>query len=237
MSTGPALRVIAEDVSGQIKIAIESLSVPVAKAATLAIKDAALILKAEGRAMIRAAGFSQGWGHAYKVTVFPAKGYSVDAAAFGVMKGIDYSDIYATGGKISGSPLLWIPFSTTPKLDRRKTAADVRDYSRKGVKLFTLAGQTTRGGHPILGETIAMSRSQAGRKNLKITKTDVLTGSKRVKGKRGGSGLVRRTVPLFFGVSSITVRKRLDWQRVQATTQDQVAGLYDAAIKSLADKE
>ncbi len=222
-----------EDVAREANVVIQSLSLPVAKAATLAIKDASNVLRLRARSMIRSAGFSTKWEYAYRVTVYPQTGYSVDAAAFGLFKGIPYSDIFGLGGRIAGSPLLWLPLKTTPKLDRRKTAADVHDYLKKGVTLVKITG---RSGTPLLAETILMSKAQARRKIVRLAAGDVLEGSKRLKGKRHAPGMVRRTVPLFHGVPSVTIRRRFDWAAMQAEVQAQVPGLYAQAIQRLADE-
>lgn len=225
------------DITGEVLIAFKSLSVPVAKAATIAIHDAGDLLKTEARALIRASGFSMKWEKAYRVHVYPGRGFSVDAAAQGLFAaGLHYSDIFATGGTIQGKPFLWLPLKTTPKLDRRKSAADIADYRRKGVKLFSFR---SRHGKPLVGAHLQMTKGQANRGDgrIKLTSADVLSGSKRgAKGKRNLPGMVSKSVPLFFGIPSMTIRKRLEWQGLESKVQAQLPALYDAAIQQLADK-
>ncbi len=225
------LRFNVETISDVIKVSIEGLSLPVAKAATATIKDAAKLLKTTARAHIARAGFSSRWQNAYRVTVYPEKGFSVDAAAFGVFKSIEYSDIFATGGKITGSPLLWIPLKGAPKFDRRKTNADIKDYQQKGIKLYSIKGSNP----PLLAASITMTKSQAKKKVVRITVSDLLKGQKKSTSRKG-TKLVTRLVPLFVGESSITIKKRFDWAIVQDAVQNRVPALYDQQIAKLAGK-
>ena len=216
----------------QIGVAIKSLGIPVAQAATEAITEASLLLKQEARAMIRSAGFSSRWANAYRTFVFPKKGASIDAAAFGLLKDIAFSDIFATGGTITGKPFLWLPFSTTPKLDNRRSSASIKDYRRKGVELFAIHNK----GHPILGAKVQMSLSQSKARRIKVTRADVLRGFKKApRQKKGHATFVWRVVPLFFGLKSVTIRKRFDWDGVTTRVSNLVPSLYERAINRLAD--
>ncbi len=216
----------------EIKLAITSLGRPVAKAAKLAIEDAGEILKTEARAHIRAVGFSKRWANAYRVTVYPKTRDSIDAAAQGLLKHIDYSDIYALGGTIVGSPLLWVPFSTTPKLDNRRTSASIKSYEAKGVELEAIHNR----GHPILGVKVQMTKSQARQKRIKLTKADVTRGFRKApRQKKGRAAFVWKVVPLFFGLRSVTIKKRFSWERVQSKVQALVPALYDKRIRDVAD--
>jgi hypothetical protein len=229
------LAVSLSDITVDFQAAMKGLSVPVAKAATLAIKDAGAMLKSEARSMIAGAGFSVKWQKAYRVKIYPERKFSVDAAAFGYFNpGLHYSDIFATGGQIHGHPFLWIPFSTTPTFDRRRASAAAKDYARKGVKLVSFKSKS---GRPLLAATVLVSKAQAnsGRK-IKLTTADILAGSKKYRGKRNVPGMVKKAVPLFFGVSTITIKKRLEWAGVQVRVQEAVPGLYSRAIDQLADK-
>lgn len=229
MST-KAVKLEVSNVGSEFSIAVKSLSLPVAKAAQGAIKEAGALLKTEARRMIGEAGFSKRFQNAYRVTVYPERGFSINASAFGLFQHIKYSDIFSLGGKITGSPLLWIPFKTTPKLDRRKSAADIEDYKAKGIKLVSM---TSKNGRPLMGERITMSASMARRGTIKLTVSDVRTGAKKTKTTKG---LVTKTVPLFFGMRSVTIRQRFSWERVVIAVQSQVPGLYSKQIAKLADE-
>lgn len=229
------LKFTASDVSGLISAAIVGLSVPVAKAATLTIKEAGGILQVKGRVHIHNAGFSRKWENAYKVTVYPTRGNSIDAAAFGVFRRIPFSDIFSTGGRIAGNPMLWLPLPTTPKLDRRKAAANIRDYNRKGIVLFSMKSKS---GKPLLGANVLLSKSRARQRIVRISAKDLQPGERFAlkSTKRSRTRAVLRAIPLFFGIPSVRIRKRFNWKSVQDAVQGLVPGLYDKHISRLADE-
>jgi hypothetical protein len=223
----------ADNPAPDFVIAVQSLSVPVAKAATLAIKNAGALLKQTARSHIASAGFSRKWQNAYRVTVYPQKGYSVDAAAFGLFKGIKYSDIFGLGGRISAHKgELWLPFPTTPLADRRHSQASPKDYKNKGIKLVSFK---SKAGVPLLAAPVAMSRSQASRKIVKLSFGELAAGAKKQRKGAKNVSFVNRNVPLFHGVKSVAIKKRFNWDQVQEAVQNQVPGLYYSAIQSLGD--
>lgn len=221
------------NVAEEFSVAIKSLSVPVAEAATNAIIEAGGLLKTSARAMIANAGFSRRWQNAYRVNVYPSGGKkSIDAAAFGRFKGIDYSDIYATGGQIIGKPLLWIPLSGTPKIDRRKSSADIADYKKAGIKLFSIPGK-----RPLLAASVMMSRSAANRGGfVKVSLGDIRSGVRGKPNRKRKGGLVRRSVPLFFGIDRVQIKKRFSWEPIVINIQSQLPQIYAKHINLLAGK-
>lgn len=229
------IKLTGDDVSGDFVVAVTLMSIPVSKAAQLAIKNAGGLLLQSARGHIARVGFSEKWQRAYKVKVYPEKGNSIDAAAFGLFKNIDYSDIFATGGRIKGSHLLWIPFGSTPKIDKRKTEADIRDYKNAGVKMVSFK---SKHGAPLMAAPVMMTRTQSRRTRISLTLNEIKTGAKKLskKTKAKNPTLVKRNVPLFQGVSSIQIKKRFDWDKVQESVQNQVPALYEAAINKLADE-
>jgi hypothetical protein len=108
----------------------------VGKAASAAIRQCGEIAISNGRANIASAGFSDRWQNALEA--------SVSSRSVFVHHTIPYSDIFETGGVIRGSPLLWIPLSTTPKtIDGKKTTPQlwVQRYGqlvlgKRGTKPF-----------------------------------------------------------------------------------------------------
>lgn len=228
------IKISVTKVADELSVAIKSLSVPVAEAATDAIIDAGALLKSEARTMIASAGFSRRWQNAYRVNVYPSQGKkSIDAAAYGRFRNVDYADIFATGGSIRGKPMLWIPLSGTPKIDRRKTSADITDYRKAGIKLFTMSGS---GHRPLLGAQVMMSRSAANRGgNIKVSINDIKSGVRGSPNRKRKGGLVRRTVPLFFGISVVSIRRRFNWDNVLVSVQSKVPALYEKHINRLAE--
>lgn len=224
------LKVDVTDVGEDFLTSLKSLSVPVAQAATGAITLAAAALKVGSRAAISAAGFSTKWQNAYRVTVYPQKGFSIDAAAFGRFRGIDYSNIFQQGGVVRGHPMLWIALKSTPRIDRRKTHPDPKDFLARGIKLVTM---NTNGPRPLLGATVLMSKASARKNIVKLSVNDLRKGT---KGKsKNQRGFVRRTIPLFFGIPQVTLRKEFDLNQVAVRVASQVPSFYAQKINQLAD--
>lgn len=224
----------ANDVSGEFSVAIKSLSVPVAAAAKATMVAAGALLKTQARAMIARAGFSTKWQNAYRVTVYPeGSKTSINAAAFG-RSNIKFADIFSTGGTIHGKPYLWVPFSTTPNIDRRKTNADPKDFIKKGIKLVEL----NRGRHLLLGAEVMVPRSFANRRVIKVSVAELEAGVKRTRGpkRQKAPAMIRKTIPLFFAINSLTIKQRFNWDMVLNRVQAQVPALYDANIAKLASK-
>lgn len=224
----------ADNPASDFAIAVQSLSAPVAKAATIAIKKAGELLKAAARSHIASAGFSVKWQNAYRVTVYPTKGYSVDAAAFGLFRGIKYSDIFELGGRITAHKgMLWLPFPTTPLVDRRHSQASPKDYKNKGVKLVSFK---SKAGVPLLAAPVSMSRSQASRKIIKLSFSEIKAGAKKQRKGAKNVSFVNKNVPLFHAVKSVSIKKKLSINKIREQIQNQVPGLYYQAIQQLGDE-
>jgi len=204
-------------------------------AATRAMKDAGDLLKKEGRANIRAGGLGAKFANAWRVSVFPKRGTSLDPAVYG-RHNIPYATIFETGGAIRGRRgLLWLPLPTVPKVGKR--IARPRDLT--GVKLFSIK---TQGGPPLLAAKI---RSAGANRNSRIrgqvslpalragTDADKIRATSRLKAKQRGwvkaanaKGAVV-TVPLFHGVPSVTLRRRFNLAGVTQKVAARVPDLYE----------
>lgn len=79
-----------------------------AKAATGAMGDTAVAAKGAARKEFARAGFSEKWQQATRANVYPSSGTSLSPAAL-IFNRIRYSEIFQTGGRIDGNPLLWLP--------------------------------------------------------------------------------------------------------------------------------
>lgn len=191
----------------------------VVRAATYAMRDAAALLKSEGRANIAAGGFGKKWQSAWQTKAYPEKRFSINAAAWGVQK-ISYAEIFQSGGVIrpSHSRYLWIPFKATPKVGRKKATPAL--LAGAGVKLF----QIKRAGKPPLLATKAMMTGRA-KASGKITLA-------RIKKGLSGKG-VEATIPLFFGVPSVTMKKRFDLDAVAEAVRARVPELYMSHVEGV----
>lgn len=191
----------------------------IAIAATGAIQDAAKSLKEDGRASIRAGGFSSRWQNAWRVTVYPTKGVSLDAAVWAFHK-IAYASAFEDGGTIRGKKgMLWLPLPNAPKgrgvkgSPLRIRPSALRD---QGIKLFSI---NRPGKPPILATRVR--GVEPG--NLSISQ--LKSGNKKKKGEA-------ITVPLFVGVNSVTLAKRFDLKGVAAKVQGRLAEFYFNHVKA-----
>lgn len=227
MALGFTISKISDDLEAAFyaarSIASPSAFNSIATIATNTMKEAGALLKKGGRDNIAAAGFSSKWQNTWRVDIYPKRGVSIDAAAFAYHK-IPYASIFETGGTIHAKAgLLWIALPTVPKVG--KARGTPKTLAARGVKLFTIA---RAGKAPLLATNIRLSKAQAN--NLKNT----VKGRKSLLGRLSLSRLsnspkrgVNATVPLFFGVNSVTIRKKFNLEGVAVSVQDQLAALYE----------
>lgn len=211
-----------DDISGAVRAAFiagrvggsSSMYDTISKAATYAIRDAAALLKARGRADIAAGGFGKKWQSAWQTKAYPENRYSLKAAAFGVQK-ISYASVFETGATIAPlrQRMLWVPLKGTPNVGRQK--ATPAAMKAQGIKLFQVR---RRGKRPLLATKVRVSSKFAigGR----ITMSRLRRG---VEGKRGQV----ITLPLFVGASSVTLRPRFNLAKVARGVRDELPALYD----------
>lgn len=217
------LRFTVEVLSGKFRRRMRKQWEPIARTATNAMREAANIAKERGRGMIRGAGFSQRWANSLRVNVYPERGYSIDAAIW-VYHRIPYAGVFDGDTTIQGSPYLWLPLPSAPvKVDRKRVTP--RRLSQAGAKLISLK---TRSGKPLLGVRVRVSKAQARNPigpNLSLAAI-----------KRGGSAKgVMKTVPLFFGVRSVTIKRKLNIERVMGTVRDEIPRIYNEQFKQFLD--
>jgi hypothetical protein len=191
------------------KIAIASMG---------AINDAADFIKTQGRANIANAGFSKRWQNAFRVNVYPDKGkrVSIHPALIAWHK-IPYAGIFEEGGTITGSPFLWLPLPNVPKTINGKHMSP-KNYQRFVGKLFRFKAGTSR--VPLLGGYMAAGARGGG--HTKIT----VSALKRGNSGKAGKGVRLVPVPLFFGLSSVNMRKRFDLKTVFDRANAQLPQYY-----------
>jgi hypothetical protein len=187
-------------------------------AATDAMRVAGDALKTQGRESIRGGGFGIKWQNAWRVNVYPKTGRSLDPAAYGYHK-IPYAVVFEEGATIRAKAgLLWIPLPNVPKKGQRK--ATPRGLIQSGIKLFSLKAP---GKKPLLAAKLRGTPGQfRGKTAISLAKL-----RKGAAGKRGSL----QTVPLFFGVQSVTEKKRFDLVGVTQSIGARVGDLYDKLLK------
>ncbi|WP_146148968.1 DUF6441 family protein [Pseudaminobacter soli (ex Li et al. 2025)] len=202
-----------------MRAALIEIDRPIAVAAKGAMLEFADNVKREARADIARAGFGKRWQNAFRVDVYPqgSKRVSSKAAAL-IYHKIPYADVFEAGATIRGKSKLWIPLSSTPKKVGSK---------RMTPKLYTqafgpLVTMNIRG-KTFLGGKVSLSKAQA--KSGQVGK--VTTARLRKGGQKSNSGATpTRTVPLFIGVDSVSIKKRFSIRQITGRAAGRLAELY-----------
>ena len=209
-----SLKIKVSDPSDAWVKAMKDKYKPIARAATLAMRQVGDNIKAQGRASIVAAGFSIRWANAFRVIVYPVGQYSAEPAAL-VYHKVPYADVFETGAMIKGSPFLWLPLPDAPKGrgNRRISAGEYR--KEIGHPLYSI--KRPAGKAPLLGAVIRST-------NARFQK-----GISRAQLKRGrnpnGRG-VERLVPLYIGVPLVEINQKFHLRSFTAANAKNIAAYY-----------
>lgn len=207
------LRVTLAIAKGEFEEHMTRFIKPLAVAATKTMDETLLTVKSEGRADIAQAGFSKKWQNTLRLLRFPKRGASLNAAVF-IYHKIPFAGIFETGGKIKGSPLLWLRLPTTPKKIGRNRMTP-KNFERLIGGLVPIRGARV----PLLGAPVRLSNRQANSDRPKPT----LAALKR--GTSGEKGRVR-VVPLFFGARSVKIRDKFSITEIIEKAQQRLPRLF-----------
>jgi len=129
-----------------------------------------------------------------------------------------WANIHARGGTITGHPTLWIPLDTAPKtIDGQATTPAL--YFQKIGPLVKLKG--THGKPLLAGKSL---RPISGRR---ATVAQLKTGHRHAQTRlEGGKGRATHTVPMFVGVASVRIPKRLNMDAIFARVRAQLPQLF-----------
>lgn len=202
-------------IKGQLEDAIEAKYRPIAAAVTAAIKDTAAFVKAQGRADI-ASALGPKFANSWRVNVYPSGGRSSAGAAVYAFSRIRYAGVFETGASIHGKPTLWIPLPNAPKRIGRQRITPALYVARVGPLRLV-----QRPGHrPLLVADIRVGRRTAvsGRRVFALS-------TLRRGGAAGAKGAVI-SVPMFFGIDAVGIRKRIHIQRIAQQARDRIPSLF-----------
>lgn len=208
---GAGVKFIVSALKGEFAEAMVEHYRPIAEAGSAAMRDAANDIKLRGRADIAAAGFGKRWQNTFRVDTYPKRGVSANAAAL-IYHRIPYADVFETGATIRGKPTLWVPLSSTPKKIGRKRMS-AKNFRREIGPLQFIKG----GRRPLLAARISVRSAKAktpGRVTLAALR----------RGAIGGGPV--RSVPLFVGVPSVTLRDRFSLREITRRAADSLPQLY-----------
>lgn len=198
---------------GSFEEAFRAPYAPMAEAAQSAIAAAGAIVKARGRAGISAAGLGNGFVKALRVDIYPKRGNSLNATAH-VYHKIPYAGVFEEGATIRGRPRMWIALPNAPQRLGRKPMTPELFRQRIGPLAFV----KRPGKRPLL-----FAKAKAGRKTTKISLPRLRAGARATGDGPFGS------VPVFVGVDSVRIRKRLNISRIVAQARDRLPQLYASA--------
>ena len=212
-------------ITGQFQAAMNATQNIIATAATGAIKDVAEFTKAAGRANIANAGFSTRWQNAFRAKLYPAKGVSLDPAAF-IFHRIPYAGIFETDGTIAGSPLLWLPLPNVPTTMSGAGRGNAHMTPANYVRLIGPLVTIYRPGRiPLLGGYMAGSGN--------ITVAKLVAGSRAMKRSMPGAPAAKaRLVPLFFGLDKVNLAKRFNLGPIFQQAQGMLGEAYLRNLKA-----
>jgi hypothetical protein len=199
-------------VPGRYAKGIEKWQEDLAKATTGAFRDGAKLLEAQTRSAIEAAGLGSKFARQFKGFAYPRRQFSLSPTIRGFhargWRGSQigrYANLFARGGTIRGKPLLWIPTPSAPlKIAGQPTTP--RSYIANVGPLVSFKGRK----HPILaGQSL---RAVEGRR---ATVGQLKTGARNAQARSsGGKGRQTVAVPMFIGVPSVTIPKRVDMNQI-----------------------
>lgn len=189
------VRLTLSAVAGGFFRALTEGEKPMARAATAAVREAADLAKAGGRASIAAAGFGKKWQNALQAKVYPRGRDSMRAAAL-IYHKVPYAEVFEQGAVIHGKPYLWLPLPNAPFGSGGKRIPPSKFRELVGSPLYTIRRP---GKPPMLGANVRMTNKRAGR---------AISLSLLRRGRNpGGRGTVQ-LVPLYVGVDAANITKR-----------------------------
>lgn len=200
-----------------------------------AATDAGKQLQARARAQIAAAGLTGKWITGFRVYIFPRIPDPTADISIRGFHSYNIANVFERGARVSGSPLLWIPLPAAPRRVKGKATTAARLIAA-GVRLRRISGR----GRPILVGYVLRSGARVKRKRIigvpglgttlvagQVTLQQLLNGQRNIRRSQarsafGGRGPQSVPVPLFVGISNVTIKKRLN-----------VSSLYDNAANDL----
>lgn len=207
-----------------------------ARAVTGAFRDGAKLLQAQTRTAIVSAGLGNRFARQFKAFAFPRRQFSLSpvirgwhARAFKRSKIGRYANIFARGGTITGKPFLWLPLPTAPARIAGKPPSPAL-YIKEIGPLVPLRGAH---GPPMLGGQSL--RAIAGRH---ATVAQLKNGARNAQARAaGGKGRATVTVPMFIGLRSVKIPKKLDMDTIFASVLQQLPKLFDDRVAKAAAKK
>ena len=206
-----------------------------AQAVTGAFRDGAKELQQQTRTAITSAGLGPRFARQFKAFAFPRRQFSLSpvirgwhARAFKRSRIGRYANIFARGGTIHGKPLLWLPLPTAPRRIAGKRPTPALFVKEIGP-LVPLRG--THGPPLLAGQSL---RAITGR-NASVAQ--LKTGARNAHARAaGGKGRQTVTVPMFIGLPSVRIPRKLNMDAIFNRVQMQLPKLFEQPFSKAAEK-
>ena len=152
-----------------------------------------------------------------RLNVYPKKGTSLRAAAL-IWHKIPYAGVFEEGATIRGRPTLWLPLPSTPQKYGRYRLTPERYNKEIGPLQYV----KRPGKSPLLFARVKSTKS--GKPGSRVTLSRLKAGAR-------GQGKTT-SVPVFVGIDSVSIRKRLDITGIVRKARDRLADLYAENMRS-----
>ena len=200
---------------GIFEQAFNSISADTIDAAYQSIVEVGEIAKAEARADILAAGLGNRFAKALRLNIYPKRKKSINASAQ-IFHKIPYAGVFDEGANIRGKPLMWVPLPNAPQKVDRKPMTPKLFVERVGP-LFLLK----RPGHPPL--LMAKTKEGKGKTKDKVVIRRIRSAVKNPEGAIA--------VPIFVGLPSVDIRKRLNTRAIIKRARDRLPEIFASKFK------
>lgn len=191
---------------------VEKVNRKMVDAAYKAITEAGQKVKVQARADIQRSGLGQGFVQAMRVDIYPKNKPSLNAAAH-VYHKIPYAGVFEDGATIRGKPTMWVPLPDRPKKIRReRITPTLYEKSVGPLQYVRMPGKP-----PMLFAKMKEGRGE--------TKGQITLPRLRAAARPGAKGPFM-SVPIFVGLSTTKIKKRLNIKMIVTKARDQLAGLY-----------
>lgn len=221
-----SFKIIVSDVATDIKNAVLQMDAPVKDACTKAIIEAGSKLATEGAADIARGVSGRKFPAGWHVRFYQVDPPQIDAAAFAYHK-IPWASVFEDGRTIHGKPMLWIPLRNAPRFFGGGKITP-KKLEKKNVRLFPII---RAGKRPLLATKVFATTAEARRLNTDISSKKILSGRQTPQGKKNAAKMKRITVPLFFGILAVTLRKRFHIGRIADQQRANLESYYDRHLE------
>lgn len=192
-----------------------------ARAVTLTMQDVAQDVKTGVRSAIASGGLSRKHQNAFRTKVFPRQGDSMSAAVWGASN-IDYENIFQRGGTIRpvSRRWLWVPTKQAPpKIGGKHTT--IKSYLQSVGPLQFIK----RPGHPPV-MVAKVTRRMSSTKGFSVS-------SLRRGSAAHAQGKKTQLVPIFVGLTSVTIRRRFNVDPVYEAARSSLPSKYASHMEAL----